>query len=125
MAADALVNGRAATGYWSADGRPGQCLLLVWLRVGERISGLLPELRRAAPERLAGTERLIPGLSDVAIDGSLQKSPCSGGGTGKNRTDRAKLGWSKARLTDIRTFGWGLKVVPSPPRDLSHSDFLS
>ena len=32
-------------------------------------------------------------LSEVSVDGSLHKSPCGGEGTGKNPTDRAKLGW--------------------------------
>ena len=31
-------------------------------------------------------------LSDVALDGSLHKSPCEGEGTGKNPTDRGNLG---------------------------------
>jgi len=39
-------------------------------------------------------------LSDVAADGSLQKSPCGGEGTGKNPTDRGKLGWKWSVLTD-------------------------
>jgi transposase len=32
-------------------------------------------------------------LTEVALDGSLHKAPCGGEGTGKNPTDRAKLGW--------------------------------
>lgn len=39
-------------------------------------------------------------LSDVAVDGSLHKSPAGGEGTGKNPTDRAKLGWKWSVLTD-------------------------
>ena len=39
-------------------------------------------------------------LSDVALDGSLNKSPCGGEGTGKNPTDRAKIGWKWSILTD-------------------------
>lgn len=39
-------------------------------------------------------------LSHVAIDGSLHKSPAGGEGTGKNPTDRAKLGWKWSVLTD-------------------------
>jgi len=39
-------------------------------------------------------------LSEVAVDGSLHKSPCGGEGTGKNPTDRAKTGWKWSILTD-------------------------
>jgi hypothetical protein len=49
----------------------------------------------AAYDRAIGLE-----LSDVAVDGSLHKSPCGGEGTGKNPTDRAKLGWKWSILTD-------------------------
>lgn len=49
-------------------------------------------------------------LSDVAVDGSLHKSPCGGEGTGKNPTDRAKLGWKWSILTDTVgiPFGWAI-----------------
>jgi transposase len=39
-------------------------------------------------------------LSEVAIDGSMHKSPAGGEGTGKNPTDRAKLGWKWSVMTD-------------------------
>ena len=39
-------------------------------------------------------------LREVAVDGSLHKSPGGGEGTGKNPTDRAKLGWKWSVLTD-------------------------
>lgn len=39
-------------------------------------------------------------LTETAIDGSLHKSPCGGEGTGKNPTDRAKLGLKWSILTD-------------------------
>ncbi len=42
-------------------------------------------------------------LADVSVDGSLHKSPAGGEGTGKNPTDRAKLGWKWSILTD--TYG--------------------
>ena len=47
-------------------------------------------------------------LSEVAVDGSLHKSPVGGEGTGKNPTDRAKLGWKWSVLTDAKgiPFGW-------------------
>jgi transposase len=41
-------------------------------------------------------------LSEVAVDGSLHKSPAGGEGTGKNPTDRAKLGWKWSILTDAK-----------------------
>jgi len=39
-------------------------------------------------------------LSEVAVDGSQHKSPAGGEGTGKNPTDRAKLGWKWSVFTD-------------------------
>ena len=60
-------------------------------------------------EVLSGYDKMIGlDLSDVAVDGSLQKSPCGGEGTGKNPTDRAKLGWKWSILTDANgiPLGW-------------------
>jgi len=60
-------------------------------------------------EALAGFDKVIGlELSEVAVDGSLHKSPCGGDGTGKNPTDRAKLGWKWSILTDRYgiPFGW-------------------
>ena len=62
-------------------------------------------------EALAGYDRIVGlDLSDVALDGSLHKSPCGGEGTGKNPTDRAKLGWKWSILTDLRgiPIGWAI-----------------
>lgn len=54
-----------------------------------------------ANEGLAAYDRVIGlDLSDVAVDGSLHKAPAGGQGTGKNPTDRAKLGWKWSILTD-------------------------
>ena len=54
-----------------------------------------------AQEALAAYDRVMElDLSDVAVDGSLHKSPCGGEGTGKNPTDRGKLGWKWSILTD-------------------------
>jgi transposase len=39
-------------------------------------------------------------LSEVSLDGSLHKSPCGGEGTGKNPTDRGKLGWKWSIVVD-------------------------
>ena len=49
-------------------------------------------------------------LSDVALDGSLHKSPAGGEGTGKNPTDRSKLGWKWSIITDLSgiPFGWAI-----------------
>jgi transposase len=57
----------------------------------------------AAYDRVIGLE-----LSDVAVDGSLHKSPGGGEGTGKNPTDRAKLGWKWSILTEAAgiPIGW-------------------
>ena len=60
-------------------------------------------------EAIAAYDRII-GLdfTDVAVDGSLQKSPCGGEGSGKNPTDRGKLGWKWSIITDRAgiPFGW-------------------
>ena len=60
-------------------------------------------------EALAAYDRII-GLdfTDVAVDGSLHKSPCGGEGTGKNPTDRGKLGWKWSIICDRAgiPFGW-------------------
>ena len=54
-----------------------------------------------AKEAIAGYDKIIGlDLTDVAVDGSLHKSPAGGEGTGKNPTDRAKLGWKWSILTD-------------------------
>jgi transposase len=49
-------------------------------------------------------------LSEVAVDGSLHKSPAGGQGTGKNPTDRAKLGWKWSVLTEANgiPIGWAV-----------------
>jgi transposase len=54
-----------------------------------------------AAESIAAYDKIIGlDLRDVAVDGSLHKSPAGGEGTGKNPTDRAKLGWKWSVLTD-------------------------
>jgi len=66
-------------------------------------------LAALSEEALAGFDKVIGlELSDVAVVGSLHKSPCGGDGTGKNPTDRAKLGWKWSILTDRYgiPFGW-------------------
>jgi transposase len=64
-----------------------------------------------AAEAIGGYDRVVGlDLSDVAVDGSLHKSPCGGGGTGPNPTDRAKLGWKWSILTDRHGIpvGWAV-----------------
>ena len=64
-----------------------------------------------AAEAREGYDKIIGlDLSDVAVDGSLHKSPAGGEGTGKNPTDRAKLGWKWSVLTDRHgiPIGWAV-----------------
>jgi transposase len=49
---------------------------------------------RVVNEAIAAFDRIVGlDLSEVPVDGSLHKAPGGGEGTGKNPTDRAKLGW--------------------------------
>jgi len=62
-----------------------------------------------AAEALAAFDKIIGlDLSDVSLDGSLHKAPAGGQGTGKNPTDRGKLGWKWSILVDAKgiPFGW-------------------
>jgi len=62
-----------------------------------------------AGEAIAAYDKIIGlDLTDVSVDGSLHKSPCGGEGTGKNPTDRSKLGWKWSILTDLAGIpvGW-------------------
>lgn len=64
-----------------------------------------------AAEAIAAYDKIIGlDLSEVALDGSLQKSPAGGEGTGKNPTDRAKLGWKWSVLTEANgiPIGWAV-----------------
>ena len=49
-------------------------------------------------------------LADVALDGSLHKAPCGGEGTGRNPTDRGKIGWKWSVATDAHgiPIGWDI-----------------
>ncbi len=64
-----------------------------WIEAG--IFDLLMKEALNAFDRIIGLD-----LTEVAIDGSLHKSLCGGEGTGKNPTDRAKLGWKWSIATD-------------------------
>lgn len=60
-------------------------------------------------EALAGYDRIIEfDLSECAVDGSQHKAPCGGDGTGKNPTDRGRLGWKWSLFTDRNgiPIGW-------------------
>ncbi len=62
-----------------------------------------------ADEAIAAYDRIIGlDLTNVAVDGSIHKSPGGGEGTGKNPTDRGKLGWKWSLLTDLAGIpcGW-------------------
>jgi transposase len=62
-------------------------------------------------EALDGYDRIIGlDLSDTAVDGSLHKAPTGGEASGKNPTDRAKLGWKWSILTDKNgiPIGWAI-----------------
>jgi transposase len=64
---------------------------------------------RIVNEAIAAFDRVIGlDLTDVALDGSLHKAPAGGEGTGKNPTDRARLGWKWSILTDYNDvpIGW-------------------
>jgi transposase len=64
-----------------------------WIEAG--IFELIADEAIRAYDKIIGLD-----LSDVALDASLHKSPAGGDGTGKNPTDRAKLGWKWSVLTD-------------------------
>jgi transposase len=62
-----------------------------------------------ADEAVAAYDRICAlDLSEVSVDGSQHKAPCGGDGTGKNPTDRAKLGWKWSLVADRNgvPFGW-------------------
>src|SRR5664280_50370 len=72
---------------------------------GNKVSDAVAQEAIAAYDKIIGLD-----FSEVAVDGSLQKSPAGGEGTGKNSTDRAKLGWKWSILTDAKgiPIGWTL-----------------
>jgi transposase len=54
-----------------------------------------------AAEALAAYDRVIGfDLGDCSVDGSQHKAPAGGQGTGRNPTDRGKLGWKWSLLAD-------------------------
>ena len=72
-----------------------------------------------APEATSGYDRVIGlELSDVALDGSSHKSRCGGDRTGKNPTDRGKLGWKWSVLTDTAAIPIGWTIDGGEPQRL-------
>lgn len=62
-------------------------------------------------EALNAFDRIIGlDLTEVSIDGSLHKAPCGGEGTGKNPTDRSKLGWKWSIATDAHGIVVGVAI---------------
>ena len=74
-----------------------------WIAAGVFIS--LEREAQHAYDKIIGLD-----LSDVSVDGSLHKSPCGGEGTGKNPTDRGKLGWKWSILTDLNGIPFGVAI---------------
>ena len=72
-----------------------------WIEAG--IFELIADEAIRAYDKIIGLD-----LSEVAVDGSLHKSPAGGEGTGKNPTDRAKLGWKWSVLTEANGIPIGL-----------------
>lgn len=74
-----------------------------WIRAGV--------FDRIESEALAGFDRIIGlDLSEVSVDGSLHKAPAGGPGTGRNPTDRAKLGWKWSIAVDRNGIVVGVTV---------------
>jgi transposase len=64
-----------------------------WISAG--VFDALAEEAIAAYDRVIGLD-----LSDCSVDGSPQKAPAGGEGTGKNPIDRGKIGWKWSLLAD-------------------------
>lgn len=62
-------------------------------------------------EALAAFDRIVGlDLSEVSVDSSLHKAPCGGEGTGKNPTDRGKLGWKWSIASDAHGIVVGVAI---------------
>lgn len=71
-------------------------------------AGIFEQLKT---EAIAAFDRIIElDLSEVSLDGSLHKAPYGGEGTGKNPTDRGKLGWKWSVASDRHgiPIGWAI-----------------
>jgi transposase len=67
----------------------------------------------AAFDRIIGLE-----LSETAVDGSLQKAPCGGEGTGPNPCDRGKRGWKWSMLTEANGIPLGFEIDGANRQDM-------
>jgi transposase len=77
-------------------------------------AGVFDEL---ANEAVTAYDRIIGlDLTETALDGSQHKAPCGGEHTGRNRTDRGKLGWKWSVLTDRHgvPLGWQAAAANQP-----------
>lgn len=80
-------------------------------------AGIFDQLRDHA---LGAYDRIIGlDLSEVALDGSQQKAPCGGEGTGKNPVDRAKLGWKWSVAADRAGIPLGWAIAGANRTDLA------
>jgi len=55
--------------------------------------------------------------AETLLDGSIQKAPCGGEGTGKSPVDRGKLGWKCSIATDAAGIPMGFVVAPANTND--------
>ena len=71
---------------------------------GSLLGSSMPSRTRRSPDTTGSSASTCP----TSLWTELHKSPCGGRGTGKNPTDRAKLGWKWSVLTDKVgiPFGW-------------------
>jgi len=71
-------------------------------------AGVFDELFQQALDAYDSAGRLD--LEHASLDGSLHKAPCGGPGSGKNPTDRAKLGWKWSIACDYTgiPIGWAI-----------------
>ncbi len=75
--------------------------------------------QRLIDEALSAFDRIIGlDLSDTAVDGSLQKAPCGGEGTGPNPCDRGKLGWKWSMLTEAHGIPLGFELDGANRQDM-------
>ena len=73
---------------------------------------------RLAEEAINGYDKIIGlDLSDIAVDGSQQKAPRGGPGTGRNPADRGKTGWKWSIATDTGGIPIGWTAGPANRHD--------
>lgn len=82
-----------------------------WVETG--VFDQLAEEALTAYDRILGLD-----LSEVSVDGSIQKAPCGGEGTGKSPTDRGKLGWKWSIATEANGIAIGWVAAPANHHDI-------